>query len=132
MSRENVELVRKAYAEGYARRDVSALRDRADPDFRFHMRTSWPSRRVYRFEELPQVWADLDDTYEEYVLAPGEFEDVDDYVVVTLHQSSRVKGSDARVESTIWHVWHITQGVAREAWTFDQRAEALAAVGRAE
>lgn len=51
---------------------------------------------------------------------------------MTLHQSSRVKGSDARVESTIWHVWHITQGVAREAWTFDQRAEALAAVGRAE
>jgi SnoaL-like protein len=129
MSQENVKLVRRAYEEGYAKRSVESLRERFADDFRFHMRPGWPGRPVYRLDELPLIWADLDDTYTEYALVPERFEAVEEYVIVTLRQSARMAGSDARIESTIWHVWRFGDGTAVGAWTFDRRHDALEAVG---
>jgi hypothetical protein len=31
---------------------------------------AWPGRSDYTIEEIPQLWADLDDTYTEYNLLP--------------------------------------------------------------
>ena len=131
MSQENVELVRTAYREGYEHRTVEPLRNRVAGDFRFHMRRGWPGRPVYSFDEMTQIWADLDETYSEFRLVPEDFAAVGDYVVVTIRQSARMRGSDARVESTIWHVWRIADGLAREAWTFDSEKDALEAAGLA-
>ena len=132
MSEENVEIVRFAYREGYERRTIETLRDMVADDFCFHMRPGWPGRPLYRFDEMPQAWADLDNTYTEYSLVPERFAAVEDYVLVTLRQSARMRGSDARVESTIWHVWRLGNGKALEAWTFDDEQDALEAVGLRE
>jgi hypothetical protein len=78
---------------------------------------------------MTQIWADLDETYSEFRLVPEDYAAVGDYVVVTIRQSARMRGSDARVESTIWHVWRITGGVVQEAWTFDSEEDALKAAG---
>ena len=129
MSKENVELVRAAYREGYARRTVEPFRDKVAGDFLFHMRPGWPGRPVYRFDELTQIWADLDETYSEFRLFPEDFAAVGDYVVATIRQSARVRGSNARVKATIWHVWHVADGLVREAWTFDSEEDALKAAG---
>lgn len=129
MSRENVEIARLAY-ESYARRAVDRFRDRFADDFRFHTRAEFPGRSVHSLDEMPQIWADLDETYTEYSLVPGDFVDLGDYVLVTLTQSARLRGSDARIEMTIYHLWHIRDGKAREAWTYSDRAEAVEAAGR--
>ena len=76
----------------------------------FHMRPGWLGRPVYRFD-------------------PDDFVEVGDYVLVTVRQSARMKESDARVDTTIWHVWRLGDGKVLEAWTFDVKEEALSAVG---
>ncbi len=131
MSQENIDFIRRAY-EGYTARSVEILRGRAAGDFRFHMRPSWPGPSSYSLEEMTDLWADLDQTYTDYDLTPVEFVAAGDRVMVTLSQSARLRGSDARVESTIWHVWEIIEGEARAAWTFDSETEALEAVGLSE
>jgi ketosteroid isomerase-like protein len=87
---------------------------------------------VYRLEELPQLWADLDDTYTEFSLVPEDFALVGEYVVVIVRVSARMRASDARIEETLCHLWHVRDGKAREAWSYNTRAEALEAVGLRE
>jgi hypothetical protein len=132
MSQENVDFIRLAYSEGYAPRSVEGLRERFAEDFCFHMRPNWPGRPAYGLEEMTELWADLDQTYTEYHLAPVDLVPAGDRVMVTLSQSARMRGSDARVESTIWHVWEIRDGKARQAWVLDSETDALEAVGLSE
>ncbi|MDX6674467.1 MAG: SnoaL-like polyketide cyclase [Solirubrobacteraceae bacterium] len=132
MSEENVAAVRRAYEVGYAERSVENLLDGLDESFVWHQRPEWPGRSLYGVEDLPQLWADLDDTYTEFSLVPEDFAPVGEYVVVTVRNSARMRASDARIEATLYHVWHLRDGKAREAWTYSTRAEALEAVGRAE
>jgi hypothetical protein len=128
MSEENVEFVRFAYREGYARRTVENLRERVADDFQFHMRPGWPGRPVYSLDEMPQIWADLDDTYTEFSLVPESFVAVGDYVLVTIRTSARLAGSETRLESTIWHVWLFSHGTVLETRTFDNKEDAFEAM----
>ena len=129
MSRENIEVVRLAYDVAYAQRSVEGVRDRFAPDFVFHGRAEFPGRQHYRFEEIEQLWADMDETYSDYSLVPVEFEDAGDYVLVTLETSAKMQGSELRVEGKIWHVWLVADGTPQEGWTYGSRSEALQAVG---
>jgi ketosteroid isomerase-like protein len=76
---------------------------------------------------MTEIWADLDETFTEYSLVPEDFAEVGEYVIVTIRVSARMKASDARIDSTIYHVWHIRDGKIREAWTFTTKSEALEA-----
>jgi ketosteroid isomerase-like protein len=129
MSQENVEAVRRAYEVAYPERTVENVLDAVDENFVWHQRSEWPGRSLYRMEDMPQLWADLDDTYTEFSLVPEEFAPMGEYVVVTVRNSARMRASDARIEATLYHVWHVRDGKAREAWTYSTRAEALRAVG---
>lgn len=130
MSRENVELIRRAYDEAYRSRSVESLRDRVAEGFQFHARRGFLGRPTYRLDEVPQLWADLDETFRDYVLAPTDFDAIGDYVLVTIEQSARMKESDFRVDTTVWHLWHITDGKVREGWVFDDRKDALDTANR--
>jgi hypothetical protein len=132
MSRENVDTVRLAYEVAYAQRSVDDVRDAFAEDYVFHSRPEFPGRLSYRADDMPQLWADLDETYTEFSLVPEDFAPVGDYVVVTLRQSARLRASDARIESTIYHVWHVQNGVPQETWGYSTREEALEAVGLRE
>jgi ketosteroid isomerase-like protein len=129
MSRENVAAVRRAYEVAYAERSVANVLDGVDESFVWHQRPEWPGRSQYRIEDMPQLWADLDDTYTEFSAVPEDFAPVGEYVVVTVRISARMRASDRRIEGTQCHVWHIRDGKAREAWSYSTRAEALDAVG---
>ena len=94
MSQENVEIVRRAYREGYERRTVENLRELASDVFCFHTRPGWPGRSLYRFDEIPEFSADLDHT-SPASLVPKRFAAVKDDLLVTLRQSARKRGSDA-------------------------------------
>jgi len=132
MSRENVDLIRDAYTEAFETRSVERMRDRVAPGFRFHMRPGFPGRPVYLLDEMTQIWADLDETLTEYELVPEDFVPLGAYVLVTIRQSASVRESDTRIETTVWHLWHIEAGKVREAWTFEDREEALRVVGARE
>lgn len=122
-------MVRRAYELGYAARSVETLRETFAEGFRFHTRSEFPGADSYGVDELTTLWADLDDTYSEYSLVPEEFTEVGPYVLVTLRQSARMRGSDARLESTIFHVFRIQDGKAAEGWTYSDRDSALQAMG---
>ncbi len=129
MSRENVEIVRLAYDVAYAERSVERVREKFADDFTWHNRGEFPGRHLFRVDEMPQLWADLDDTYSDFSLVPAEFVAEGEYVIVTIRMSARPRASNARVEGTIWHVWHVVDGKPREGWAYGDRREAFEAAG---
>ena len=125
MSQENVDLVRLAYDVAFAQRSIEGVRHAFPEDYVFHTRAEWPGRRLYRMNEMTQLWADLDDIFSEYSLVPEEFATVgDDYVVVTIKVGFRMRGSDARIEQRVFHVWNVRDGKPRETRAFGNRDEA--------
>ncbi len=134
MSHDKLEIVRLAYEQGYAKRtvDIPALRERLAENFRFYARRGFPGRPVYRADEMPGLWADLDSTFTDYSLSPVDSEVFGEYVLVTVHQRARLKGSHEWLEETVYHRWHIEDGKAQTAWTYALKAEALEAAGVSE
>jgi len=101
-------------------------------NFVWHQRAEWPGLSLYRVEDLPQLWADLDDTYTEFTLVPQDFTAAGEYVMVTVRTSARMRAGDTRIDSTLYQVWHLRNGKVREAWTYSTEAEALEAAGLSE
>ena len=135
MSRENLEIVRWAYEEMFPRRsvDVPGIEDRFAPDYRFNTRPGFPGRIRYPLDELPAIWADLDSTYTDYSLVPQSYEPLGaDFVLVTLRQEARLRGSDQRIDQTIYHLSRLAEGRLQESWTFIDEAEAREAAGLSE
>jgi ketosteroid isomerase-like protein len=131
MSHEQIEVARLAYDVAFVQRSVAGVRELVAEDFTWRQRAEWPGRSDYTIEEIPQLWADLDDTYTEYNLLPVEFVDVGEYVVVTVETTARLRASDRRIARRLWHVWHIRNGLVLEGRTYGSRAEAMEAVGPA-
>lgn len=135
MSEENVEIVRWLYEEGHAKRtiDVPGVEDRVASDYRFHARPDFPSRPVYRLDQLPEFWADLDSTFDDYSLIPQSYESVGPaHVLVTLRQTARLRGTDQRISELIYMLWYLTEGAVRETWTATGRTEVLESAGLSE
>ena len=124
-----MEIVRFAYEEGHARRTVDApgFEERIAPEYRFHGRPGFPGQTVYRLEEMPALWADLDATFVDHSLVPTRYEDLEPYVLVTLRQTARLRGSDQRISETIYMLWFLSGGRIQETWTFTDKAAAIEA-----
>ena len=129
MSQENVKIVRWAYEELHAQRtvDVPGVDERIAPDYRFHGRSTFPGRTVYRLNEMTALWADLDETFTDHILVPKRYEDLGDHVLVTLEQTARLRGSKQEINETIYMLWLVIEGKIQETWTFTERTEALEA-----
>jgi ketosteroid isomerase-like protein len=108
-------------------RDVEGVRDLMAADYTWHQRREWPGREVYTREELPELWAELDDTSGNFELTPTEYSEVGDCVLVEVHIKARVGATDDWVEGVIWHVWWIDDGLATQTRVFSDREEALEA-----
>ena len=130
MSEKNVELVRRAYVESFAQRTVDGpIRMLMADDFEFHARPEFPSGSVYALDEMTELWADLDATYSDYELVPQDFTALGDYVVVTIKQSARLRGSELRAEETVFHLWRVSDGRLQEARGYGDWDAALKAAG---
>lgn len=126
---EKIAKVRVAYDVAYAQRSVDGVRECFAKNFTWHSRSGWPGRATYGLDEMPELWADLDDTFSGYELVPARFEEVaENYVLVEVSQSVRLRGGDARVETVVWHLW-LVEELPAEAWVFAERAEALDVAG---
>ena len=132
MSRENIELVRIAYDVAWPQRSVDGFQDRFAEDFIWRQRPEWPGRSAYGRDEMPELWADLDETFSEYRLVAVEYAEAGDYVVVTVNLSAYIRGSDDRIEGTVWHVWRVHDGLVAEVCVYSTRQEAVEAAGMHE
>ena len=117
--------MRRAYAVAYARRNVEEMRGLFADDFEWHQRAEWPGRSVYRIDDLPALWDELDATYPEFDLEPVDFIDSNECVVVEVHTSARMPASGDRIDGRIWHVWRLGDGIVREVHVFSDREEAF-------
>jgi hypothetical protein len=135
MSEENVEIVRWLHEEGYARRTVElpGSENRIASDYRFHPRPGFPGRSTYGLDEIVRFWADLDATFTDYSLTPHSYEPIGAaYVLVTLRQTARLRGSDQLLTELIYMLWHLVEGRAQETWTSTVREQVLEAAGLSE
>ena len=130
MPQKNIEMVRWAYEEGMAHRrvDLPGVEERFAADYRFHMGAGFPGRTVYRLDELPTLWADLDATFGDHSVVPRRYEAIGpDFVLVALEQTVRLRDSDQRINLSVYQLWHVVDGRMAETWTFTEESDARAA-----
>ncbi len=134
MSQENVEAVRSAF-DAINRRDAEALLKATSPDItQDWSRAIGPVRGVFRGQgqvlDFLRSWWDV---FDESVFIVDDLIDAGDQVVATCHGRQRGRGSGVVVEGRGFAmVWSFVDGKATSVTLYQQRSEALDAVGLTE
>jgi len=129
VSRQNVELIRGAYAEwAETGRPVYRI---LDPEIEWHTRADLPDSGVHRghdgFGAVMREWvASFDDFHADI----DDFIDGGDCVVVPMVLRGRVRGSKQEVSMHETWVWKVRNGMVVEIHEFPTLEEALKAVAR--
>jgi ketosteroid isomerase-like protein len=131
ISEQNVEIVR-ASIDAWNRRDWNAALKDAAPNFTFDFsRSMGPGRGVYSLDQMGEYFRELTEAWESLRLEPGEMVEVGDRVVMpnTLHARGR---DGIEVQSRSAWVWTIRDGKVAHLCLYQEREEALEAVGLSE
>ena len=131
MSQENVEIV-KAWYDAVNREDWDAMFKDTAPGFEVDLsRAVGPWRGVFGLDQIRPVMEEFRETWESARLEPHEFIEAGDLVVVpsTLHLKGR-DGIEVVVRGTF--VWTIRNGAIERMVMYQERQEALEAVGLSE
>jgi ketosteroid isomerase-like protein len=132
MSRENVEIVKRAY-EAWDRRDMAAVLGACDPDIEWWDREDVPDPTVRRgLDAVEARFAELDDLWIGLGLKPREFIDAGDRVMVMFSLTGRGRASGAAIEANEVQVFRLRNGKIIELREYNQKAEALKTVGLGE
>ena len=141
MSQQNVEIVRRIYAEGPFRLALGpdeerALIDRLFRDYyheRFEIRmpADYPEgEQVLRGREgLAQLLAMLRDTWTEFRFAPERFIDAGDRVAVFVRVLAEGGASGVATERETAHIWTVRDGRLSSIQIYRDRDQAREAVG---
>jgi ketosteroid isomerase-like protein len=137
MSEENVELVRRLYAEGGDLLHLTAeqidrlFREDLDQDFEFRLPPDYPEGELaFRGRAgLDDLIALLRDTWREWRFEPERFLDSRDKVVVFARIVGEGEASGVPVELETTHVWTVHGGRAISLHAYRDRAQALRAAG---
>jgi ketosteroid isomerase-like protein len=145
MSRENVEIVRRLYAEGgpfalpMSADDERALLDRLFPEFydervEIRMPADYPEGEqvLWGREGMVGVVALLRDTWTEFRFQPERFIDAGDRVVVFIRVVAEGGVSGVAVEQETAHLWGVRDGRLSSIQILRDRSQALEAVGLSE
>jgi ketosteroid isomerase-like protein len=136
MSQENLDALRRLYAE-WAEGNLWALREIADPDIEWE----WTARmasivggpRIYRgLEEIGATTLEWIENWDFYWMTAEDFIEAGDEIVVPMHLHARTSNSDRVLEQHITAVWTLHEGKALRVRYYDDKAEALEAVGLSE
>jgi ketosteroid isomerase-like protein len=129
MSSENLEVVRAMYA-AFARHDRAALLTHLDAAMTVYDRPVHPEASVYEGREGFLRFAETDwDAFDEVSYEPHDFVVRGAYVIVSITQRGKGKGSALGVEEDIVNVWKLRAGKCVELRNYSTIAEALEAVG---
>ena len=129
MSRENVEIVRRAF-EASTRRDNEAALRLYDPEVEIY---GLVDGAVYRgLTSIQTYFRDWFTTWNELSYEAEEWIDAGDDVIVGLHAEARGRQSGVPVERREWHVWTLRGSKLWRLRVYATKAEALEAVGLSE
>jgi ketosteroid isomerase-like protein len=138
MSRENVELVRRAY-EAMNSGDLETVLAGFDQDVEFVLAKDAETVLGLDFEEsyrgiggFMQFLARLSEAWEEYRWEPVEYLDAGERVVVFIRMIARGRASGIEIEQDMAHVSEMRNAKVVRHETFFDRAKALEAVGLRE
>ncbi len=133
MSRENVELVRRAL-EAFPRGDMDEMLSYLDPEVEFHSAiVGGAEGNVYRGHDGFRRWfSDSFESFEELRNEWREFRDLGDRVLALGHLRARGRESGVEVDSPMGWVFTIRHGRAVKAEGFLSRDAALEAAGLEE
>ena len=133
MSQENVELIRRAY--DHVEKTGEMLRDDVHPDFVWDTTTFRRAMRPGTFvgvDETNEWLSDWVDTFESWSIDIEEMVDAEDHVVAIVRQRGKAKHGGPEVEMRLAQVWTFRDGLAARMEMYDDRDEALEAVGLRE
>lgn len=127
-----IELVRRLY-EAINRRDPEAGFELVDPEFEWRL----PERAIlggtYRGrEEVERAINAQLEVFEDFQIAPEEFFERGEQLVVFVRQRARGGASGVEVEIRVGHLWTIRGGKVVSLEVFPERGKALEAAGLRE
>ena len=129
MSEQNVQSVRRIYADFVDHPD--AVRELYAPDFEMDNSDTAPDIGVVRgIDAADAVLRIYFEDFEDFRMEIDEVLYADDrLVVVAMHDSGRMRGSDAEVRNLRFHVWSFRDGKVARLSTHLDRERALQAAG---
>jgi ketosteroid isomerase-like protein len=133
MSRENVEVIRRAF-EAFRAGDFERWFSTISPSIKVFPNPREPGAESH-YEGREGVLEYLLNWYagwDEYVVEPTQFIDAGDYVVVAARETGTAKQSGIRVEEEFSHLFRLRDGQTVEWRQFGHLQEALDAVGLPE
>jgi ketosteroid isomerase-like protein len=133
MSRENVEVIRRAF-EAFRADDFEAWLSKISPSIKVFPNPREPGTKSH-YEGREGVLEYLRNWYagwDEYIVEPTQFIDAGDFVVVAAREIGTAKASGIRVEEEFSHVFKLRDGQTVEWRQFGPLEEALEAVGLSE
>ena len=131
MSQENVEIV-KAAIDAYNREDWDALFDAAAPGFELDFsRSDGPQAGVFGLDQMRRRLEEFFETWESARLEAHEFIEAGDLVVVPGTQHVKGRGGIEVVARGVY-VWTIRNGAIERVTMYQERQDALEAVGLLE
>ena len=133
MSQENAEWARR-FAEVWTGRYTEAaealVRPRLAPDFEIH--PLYLERSYKGVEGIRQLWADIDEIWQDYRLEIGEIVDLGEHVLALAHITARGTGSGVPIDQEIAVLWAFEGDKAVWMKSFMSKREALEAAGLRE
>ena len=130
MSEENLEALKRLYS----RWAVGDFRDESslyDPHFVGISPDPSPEPQ-YGLRAMRNYMRRFLDSWEQVRFEATGYRQVGDTVVVDVHRTGIGKGSGAKLEDDVFHVWTFRGAKAIRTDVFDREADALQAVGLAE
>jgi ketosteroid isomerase-like protein len=130
MSQENVEVVRRLY-RALSRQDIEAALDECHDDMEHDWsRSVGPFKGIYRGrEEIRAMWMGFREAVEEAAFELQEVIDAEPQVIAMVAVRIRGRGSGVEAVGRGAHVWTVYDGKASGFSLFQDKAEALEAVG---
>ena len=126
-----MEIVKAAY-DAFNREDLDAVFKDVAPGFEVDLsRARGPWRGVYGRDQIRRVVGDFRETWESAWLEPHEFIEAGDLVVVPGTQHLKGRGGIEVVASATL-VWTIRNGAIERVTMYQERQDALEAVGLSE
>jgi len=131
MSQENVKLVRAAI-EAYNRGDLETVLAAAPPDFEIDLsRAAGPLHGVFRLDQVRRFRDEFAESWQSIRIERHEFIDAGADVVVPW--TIRLIGRDGiEVQARVTWTWTIRAGNIKRLCMYQERHEALEAVGLSE
>jgi len=125
MSQTNVEVIRRLF-DSYRRGDYAAAAACLAGHVVYEVGQELPARGR---EEVLAMWERWDGTWVELETVPEEFIDAGQQVLVTVHYSTRGRGSGIKYEERLFDVYTFSDGQCVHKQEFRERSKALEAAG---